>query len=306
MRISGHNTNGEVVENLLKIMLAKQQGQEEQPKTAAKPVTGMDIFSSHTEDELRQVQIDQLKEVAAELDFQAKQAGVRYTQDDFVKFAQENRKLRGKALERAARRFCSTLYRDNAPPQGTTRRTAEYLENLGSHNIIPAGYKPSDDPNAGPNNSATGRPLGCERNPNTMWEPDAIVRTAQIPSNDERTAAEKRHNAEQRQERTQKAAMDRLAEAAQWAMSKGLRKTESAPSNEANFNPKVGNNHMSMFSPDRDFEGVGEDDSGKQIREAADERAHKKEAARAEWNQAKPAENTRSAIDKLFEGWLNK
>lgn len=297
MRISGHSTDNEVVNSLMEIL-----SKEQETKTASRPVSGMDIFSSQTDNDLRTVQIEQLRDIAAELDFQAKQSSVTYTEEEFIKFASENRQLRGKPLERAARKFCSALRHAQAPPQGTTKRTTEYLKSLGSHGIVPAGYEPG----AGPNDSATGRPLGSDRNPNTMWEPDAIVRTAQTPRNDEKTATEKKQAVEQRESHTQKAAMDRLAEAAQWAMSKGLRKTAGAPSTEDAHNPKISKTHMSVFSKDRDFEDIGKEDTGKQIREAADQRSHKKEASKAEWNDVKPPENTRSAIDKLFEGWLNK
>jgi hypothetical protein len=331
MKLSGHSYDNAVFDSLLDglsgdVVLKRANKNTEQPA-----ISGTDVFSSTTEDTLRQVQADHLDFIAKELQFAADRAKVAISQEDLATFAKQaiDEGLRGKKLERAAQRFCNQLDREVAPPQGTMRNAHSPSlldETTNDHAVIPAGY----DPEHGQNDTRTGGYMGMSKNPNSIWDTEAMQRLAQ-----------KKHGDEQIKE--SKEAQKQFRDDQKRAFWQGLQDSMSDPNvikekaasvaNVSTVESPGGNqnlpaNSMSVFSNDRDFSNIPEQTQGEKLAEAVEARASKKAEAKEEWNQVKPAtkadnslesllnknadevparQNThRAAVDRLFEGLIDQ
>lgn len=298
MKLSGHSYNNDVFESLIDgiskdVVLTKTASKHEPA-----PITGMDLFSSTTADTLRSIQEDQLQFIASELQFAADRAKVAVDQNDLAKFASMvvNENLRGKKLERAAQRFCSDLDRAVAPPQGVTRRG----EGSSVHGIASATYDPNSINDGG---RVSGGFLGCSKNPNSIWDTDALQRLAQTKFGDEQIKESRQAKADFAHD--QKKAMwqelqDKLVEAN--LSSKGIKNAGTYSQPEPVVNQKLPANSMSIFSNDRDFNNIPVETDGERIAKVAEARALKAAAAKGEWDKSEPAkklENT-NFLDKVF------
>lgn len=330
MKLSGHNYDNDVFSSLLDglkddVVLKKEAQKKQTPK--------LDLnFTQTTEDTFRGIMQDELRFIANELLFAAKQANVTVTGDDLRKFAHQSKAegLRGKGLERAARRYCSDLSRELAPPQGVTRPSAEMLiHQANASTITPAGNADGDM-----NHGHRGGYMGQSKNPNTIWDSESLHRMAQVPDEhvdkmgDEQIAASKK--AKEDFAYDQKSQFWQALQA-QMSDPQNLGSGHVTPIHtqaSSDFNPNVGKSAMSIFDNDRDFAGLPEKTAGELLKEQAEARAEKKAEAKDEWNKiaaTKKADNNanfvfdgsdlpddshrtsthRDAVDRLFEGLAN-
>lgn len=304
MKLSGHNYNNDVFDSLLnglsdEIILKKKASAEKQT------LSGMNVFSSTTEEDFNNIQEEELKFVASELQYAADNAKVAITLDDLKKFASQvtNDGLKGKALERAARRFCTDLDRQVAAPQGTTRRASSLVDQLHGHSVVPAGYNPEH----GPGDSKTGGYMGQSKNPNTIFDEDAIQQFAQkVASYEKMSGDEKIAHSKARQEEYRKAMKDEQWQSMQDKCSDpNLRPNKIASihtGNEVGTSQALPNNSMSIFSNDRDFSNIPDKTAGEMLKTAAAERASKSAASKDDWNQVKPATKANNSLPSFFAG----
>jgi hypothetical protein len=332
MRLSGHSYNNDVFDSLLNNLPGKIIYREAQQKQEQGPISGMDIFSSKTEDTMSSVQEERLQFIAKELDFAAERAHVAISNDDFVRFASQviDSGLRGKKLERAAQRFCNELGRESAAPQGATRNnhSSELLnEFANNHAVIPAGYNPEH----GQNNTRTGGYMGMSKNPNTIWDSGKLAEFAQKKHGDEQIKESR--EAQQQFRHDQKVAFwqdlqEKLSDP-DVIQGKVASVANVSTREAAGGNQRLPANSMSMFSNDRDFENIPEQTAGEKLAQLANDRATKKADAQFEWNKiasATKADNSlsslfskdepevptqrqsthRAAVDRIFEGLINQ
>ena len=306
MKLSGHSYSNDVFESLInKISPDVVYTKLAEKADPASPVSGLDVFSSTGHEEFKGVQEEELQAITAELQFAADRSKVAVSQEDLVHFAHQSLRdgLRGKSLERAAQKFCNKLHRDVAPPIGDSRNinSPTLLDNANNSAVIPASYNSQH----GPNDSKTGGYMGQSMNPNTIWDSGKLAEASQTPSGDEQIKASK--DAQEKFAADQK---QQYWEAIQTKMG-DPEVIQSKAASVANVSTKegVGNqnmpaNSMSVFSDERKFENIPEKTSGENLKNVVEERSTKKEAAKDEWNRVAPAErvNTRSSIDKIFEG----
>lgn len=306
MKLSGHSFNNSVFNSLLN-GLSKDIELKKGAETIPHPkVDGTEVFSSNTINNFKDVQLDQLQFVANELAFAADKAKIEIDESDLAKFASQiqNEGLRGKDLERAASKYCNDLDRAIRSPQGHTTLSAnELIDKLASHKIVPAGY----DPNKGSNNSQTGSYMGSIRNPNTIWDTDAMHRYAskqddgaKSPFGDERIQKSAQEQAEYKTSMTDntptKEEYDQQTEVA-----KMQAKVVSSASTEVSAsNPPIPTNAMSMFDNQRDFENIPDSTVGEEIVAKAEARANKKNSAQKEEKDIQRPMNTKDSLNRLF------
>lgn len=296
MKLSGHNFNNDVFNSLLD-GLSKDVELKKTAQTQAAPDVS-NFFSSTTASNLEGIHQEELDFMASELTFAAERARVAVTAEDLGKFACQSRidGLRGKALERAAQKYCNKLDM-SSNLSGTTKISAnDLIDQLASHRVVPAGYNPEH----GSNDSATGKFMGSSKNPNTIWDTDALQRQAQIALGDEKIKASKKAEEEHRNQ----------MKTAQWQelhdkhsdpelIHKGI--TNAGTSNEEPItNQKLPANTMSIFSDNREFENIPQQTVGEEIVAHAEARANKKAASTDEQRDIKQPMNTRNALDSLF------
>lgn len=299
MKLSGHTYDNALFDSLLEGLkddvVLKKQAKKKEPE-----VSGMDVFSSQTQVGFDEVLNEELEFIAKELEFAADKARIAVTAEDLVKFATQVRAdgLRGKKLERAAQKYCNILNRAVAAPTGTTKLSDSLINQLSAHAVIPASY-PSDEQN----NSATGKFMGCSKNPNTIWDSEALTRFASVKHGDEQIKAskeaEKQHRLDMKQAQWQEL-QDKHSEPEQ--IHDGIIRSGQAAPPVDNQNLPV--NSMSMFSNQRDFENIPEKTLGERVAEIAKKRAEKRAESKGDWNKVEPAKttNTRSWIDSVFDG----
>lgn len=303
MKVSSHSYDNEIFASLLNnlsddIVLKKTAKKEERT-----PMSGMEVFSSTTEDNFNIIIDDELRFISDELEFAANRAKIAINVEDLKKFAAQAKieGLRGKRLERAAQKYCNQVDRAIAEPKGTTRKEDSLINQLASSSVIPAGYG-----EGGPNDRATGKFMGSSKNPNTIWDSGALERFAQVKHGDEQIKAS----------REAKEAHALAMKTAQWEETQAKCEDQPAsgivPSANAVVDT-VGNqnlpaNAMSMFSNDRDFESIPEKTTGEGLVKQAAARAEKVAESKDEWNKVEPAKkmNTRSAIDAIFDGFVSQ
>lgn len=328
MKLSGHNYNNDIFSSLLDglkddVVLKKEAQKKETPK--------LDLnFTETTEETFKGIMRDELRFIANELLFAAKQANVNVDGDDLRKFAHQAKAegLRGKGLERAARRYCADLNRAIAEPQGVTRPNADALiQQANASTITPAGNAEGDM-----NHGRSSGYMGQSKNPNTIWDSESLHRLAQVPEEhvdkmgDEQITASKKAKEDFAYDQK-----SQFWQALQSQMShpQNLQPSRVSPVHtqaSSDFNPNVGKSAMSIFDNDRDFSGLPEKTAGELLKEQAGERAEKKAQSKEEWNKvaaAKKADNNanfvfdgaddapdvshrtsthRDAVDKLFDG----
>ena len=296
MKLSGHNFENDVFGSLLDGLSKDVELKKTAQTKTAPDVSG--FFSSTSSSDLEGIQQEDLNFMASELAFAAEKARVAVTAEDLAKFACQARidGLRGKKLERAAQKYCSKLG-ESSNLSGTTKVSAtDLIDQLASHRVVPAGYNPEH----GSNDSVTGKFMGSSKNPNTIWDTDALQRQAQIALGDEKIKAGKQAEADHRNQ----------MKTAQWQelqdkhsdpqqVHKGI--TNAGTSQEE---PITGQNlpanSMSIFSDNRDFENIPSQTVGEEIVAHAESRANKKAASNDEHRDIQKPLNTKDALDSLF------
>ncbi len=297
MKLSGHNFNNGVFNSLLD-NICKDVELKKTAEQTSTPEIG-EFFSSTTAETLNDIHRDELEFVASELSFAAERAKVAISAEDLVKFASQIQKegLRGKKMERAAQKYCSNLDREIAHPQGTTRLSADDLINqLASHKVMPAAHNPDH----GSNNSVTGKYMGSSKNPNTIWDNDALTRQASIPLGDEKIQEGKK--AEEEHRLAMKTAQwqdlqDKHSDPVQ--VHKGIINAGTSPTTEV-VGQNLPSNTMSIFSDNREFENIPDKTAGEEIIAQAEARANKKTTSEAETRDIQKPMNTRDSLNKLF------
>jgi len=263
-----------------------------------------------------------LRFIAAELQFAADKSKVAVNGSDLIRFAKEVHKdgLRGKRLERAASKFCNKLNREIAPPQsGHTVQNIDLVEQASS--VIPARYNTEEV-----NNSKTGGYLGMSKNPNTIWDTEALQRFA--TKTDDRT--QMRGDEQIADSRKREAEYKESLKTASTEEPEGIIAKQDlsniSTGQESGTSQALPTNAMSMFDADRDFANIPEKTAGEMLKAQSEERANKKAEAKSEWNKTASVQKTsntnlldtessqeesqknsisRSAVDKLFEGFAN-
>jgi hypothetical protein len=296
MKLSGHNFENDVFGSLLD-GLSKDVELKKTAQTNTAPDVS-DFFSASTASDLDNIQQEDLNFMASELAFAAEKARVAVTAQDLAKFACQSRidGLRGKALERAAQKYCNKL--ENADNlSGTTKISAnDLIDQLASHKVIPAGYNPEH----GSNDSVTGKFMGSSKNPNTIWDTDALQRQAQIALGDEKIKASKQAQADHKQ----------AMKTAQWQelqdkhsdpqqLHKGISNAGTSPEEEV-VNQKTAANTMSIFSDKRDFEDIPAQTIGEELAAQAESRANKRAESSDEDRDIQAPMNTKDSMDSLF------
>jgi len=296
MKLSGHNFENDVFSSLLNGI-----SQDVELKKTAQTKTETDVsgfFSTATAADLANIQEEELEFMAGELAFAAERACVAVTAEDLVKFACQSRidGLRGKALERAAQKYCNRLD-ESCNLSGTTKISANDLINqLASHKVVPAGYNPQH----GSNDSATGKFMGSSKNPNTIWDTGALEKQAQVALGDEKIKASKKAEEDHRHQ----------MKTAQWQelqdkhsdpelIHKGITNAGTAQEKPIT-GQKLPANTMSIFSDNREFENIPNQTVGEEIVAQAEARANKKVESNDESRDIQKPKNTKTAIDSLF------
>lgn len=301
MKLSGHSfsneTFGSLLDGLCKDVTLNKQANADSlnaRRATATPEVKNDFFSSITAQTLATIQKDELDSITEELNFAAERAKVAITLDDLAKFASvvKQDKLRGKGLERAARTYCTQLNRETSAPVGIQKLNPEDLINhLSASKIMPAGYNPESV-----NNSVTGKFMGSTKNPNTIWNSEALRAQAQIALGDEQIKASK---TAQKEYRTQMKTAQLQTEAPdQPTLGKVLSSGSLHSTN--NFNPKNPANAMSIFSNDRDFGNIPEKTVGEDIITQAQARANKRAETEIKTGNGCTNTNTKTSLDKFF------
>lgn len=303
MKLSGHSYDNDVFDSLLNGLSNDIVLNKKASKDNSQPISGMNVFSSTTEDDLNSIHEEELHFIASELQYAADNAKVALNKLDLVKFAKQvvTEKLKGKKLERAARKYCSEIDRAIAAPQGVTRRAESLVDQASS--VVPAGYNPE----YGPNNTNTGGYLGQSKNPNTIWDQDALQTFAKKTVNYmEMTGDEKIAHSQNIHKEYRQAMKDDEWQEKQDALSHPdmiHNKVASVHTGkEQGTHQALPENAMSIFSDNRDFENIPEKRAGEMLKSAAEDRAMKKSASKDEWNQVKPTQKVNNSLPGFFAG----
>lgn len=289
MKFSGHNYNNAVFDSLLDAIKSEIPLE----KKASAPQIDLG-YTKKTQANFDGIVEEELKFIANELTFAAKEAHVELSPEDLVEFSKQAKKdnLKGKKLERAARAYCNTIAKDNFIPQGTTKLSSRELIDQ-AKSIIPASL-----PNGEMNKSHKGAFMGQSKNPNSIWDSEALTKlaTSDIKFGDEQISESK--------EKIKKFA-ESIKRNKPEINDKDVIRDKIVPAHTtktASFNPNLGNNHLSVFSDDRDFNKISEVDNKQITKQAKKEQEEIKTAARKNFTiQGTSKIDSRSAIDKLFD-----
>lgn len=218
--------------------------------------------------------------VINELKYAAHEIGVKLAQshvEDFSKMA-ENDSLSGKKLEKAAKHFVSAIREKLSSIQPTERnknsgKIDEIFSNVtkNAKTILSGVSDPSKMWNSG-----GGKNMGSVVNPNTIWDSEALTKSAQTPSSDEITASKKEKiELEKKKYKASywNALQEKLSE-------KGLVSSAKVHSTstieKTSFNSKLPENAMSLFGENKEFKNIPEKTAGEMLSEQNKLRANKK------------------------------
>lgn len=304
MKLSGHNFNNDTFSSLLD-GLSKDIELKKTAQAAKTPEVN-EFFSATTSSNMDDIRREELDFIANELTFAADKARIAVNAEDLVSFASQVNKqqLRGKALERAAQKYCNHLDRVVASPQGATKLSATDLINqLSNHKVVPAGYNPEH----GANDSVTGKFMGSSKNPNTIWDTNALQTLAQASKDDSRKfgdeeiAKSKTAQAEYKDSmNAQPELTDTQKQERNKVMEMNSKVASTATQAKASHNSTLPANAMSIFSDNRDFEGIPDKTIGEEIIAKAEARANKKVESGDKPRDIQTPMNTRDSLDNLF------
>jgi len=298
MKLSGHSYNNEVFDNLKKVLDDDKMEKESQTKPS-EAVQAMD-FTSTTQETFDQVQNEEFDFMQKELLFAADRAKVSITQQDVIHFIKEakNQNLRGKGLERFARKYVNQATADTRPIQSDTRIPEPSIDSRNaSSQIRTASYSP--DAKGAVDNSKTGGYIGMSKNPNTIWDTDALEKFAQVKHGDEQIKESKQAREDFKKQEKQEY-WEKIAASVEGTKMSKIAKAGQEAAIEENYDQKLPANAMSAFSQDRDFSNIPEQTEGEKIAENTQARHNKAAEAKGEWNQIKSAQKTDNSLNNLF------
>lgn len=234
---------------------------------------------------------DEIKNnVIEELKYAAQKVGIKLSQEHMDDFNKEASDVSGKNLERAARNYVKKLQEKISLPtrnkiSGSLDETFEHI-NKNSKTIL-ASVSSSDRDDVGCGY------LGSKVNPNSIWEPDAIVKSSKVEGNDEKIKKAKSDREEEKQnfkDEYWKILHEKLSSK---DMISSKRVHSLSTEAKSDFNANLPANSMSIFSNVRDFENIPEKTAGETIAEKSEERSNKKSEENSEV-QIKAAKTTES------------
>lgn len=268
MKLSKHTYDSDVFQNLLNNV--KPENIQKAAQTS--PVSGSDIFTTRTSNDLDNVVQDMHVDAINELEFAADRSKVNLTDDHKISFAKSAYKLKGKELERAAQKFCGDICKDTFSPQQNMKLSSNTMNNI--HSVASATYSP-DAENGGVNFGRTGGYMGMQSNPNTIFEPDAIVKKAQTKMGDE-MIQERKEAIKKQAEDDKKLYWESIQkQASEDSMIHNAIKNAGTYAESPIVDINRGANSMSIFSDDRDFSNIPQQTLGEKIASLASERASK-------------------------------
>lgn len=330
MKITGHNYENDVFHSLLNAAQKKALKKTAQKKQ--QPVVDIN-FTQTTQSNFDNVVTAEMEFMASELLYAAKNSGVELTGEDLRAFASESmeQKLRGKNLERAARKYCNKISKNSFRPVGTTKISSvdELINQANNSTIMPASY-PTDSMNM---TKPCGY-MGMSKNPNTIWDSEALTNLAKKTSDrtkmygDEQikiSQQEREEFAENQKRQMWEEKQNELSDSQLEQMRNKIASQNVSTTEQSSFNPNLSSNSMSIFSQDRDFNNIPVKTEGEMIKQHAQDRSEKSVTAKNEWNQVKPAmkadnsgnflfkqepaqeisKSQRAATDRLFDGLLS-
>lgn len=292
MKFSGHNYNNAVFDSLLKNI--------ELPKVANKKPSVDLGYTETTQSTFDNIVEEELQFMANELQFAAKLAHVELSPENLTEFAENAKKnnLKGKSLERAARNYCSQIKKISSAPIGSTKiTTSELIDQAKAGLVIPASEASGEM-----NNAHKGAFLGQSKNPNSIWDSEALTKVASI-ENSKQFGDEQIKESKEKIAKFAKYMKEKVSTLPEPSELSGKKIIPSANPVAGEHNPNLGDRHLSVFSNDQDFSKIASSDNKELIKQAKDERQNKKQASKKEWNHIKGSTkvNNRSAIDKYFE-----
>jgi len=234
------------------------------------------------------------------LKFAARRIGVKLAQehmDEFTKTAFKDR-LDGRALEKAARIYVTKIEERIVPAtrQSHNKKLAEIFEAVTKNaKTVLSGISSAE----GESNTAGCGYLGSKKNPNTIWNSDALTKAAQTPGTDEITKQNKEKIAEEKanfKESYLKILQEKLADKNLIPNAK-VHSVVTEP--KAAFNSKLPENAMGIFGDHKEFKNIPKETVGETIKTASTERSNKKtqENSEVQIKASKAAES---------ENWLFK
>jgi hypothetical protein len=289
MKFSGHNYNNAVFDSLLDAIKSEIPLE----KTASKPTVDLG-YTKTTQANFDGIVEEELKFIANELTFAAKEAHVDLNPEDLITFSKQAKQenLKGKKLERAARQYCNSISKTNFSPKGTTKLSSRELIEQ-ANTILPASL-----PQGEMNLNHKGAFLGQSKNPNSIWDSEALTKMASsdVKFGDEQISESK--------EKIKKFAESLKRNKPDIDPKTVIRDTviPSHTQKVAEFNPNLGNNHLSIFSNDRDFNKINSIDNKQLIKQAKQDRQDKKiEDKKDTTIKGVLKADNRSPIDRLFD-----
>lgn len=243
----------------------------------------------------RPVAADEMSDsYAKELQYACERFGVSPTQqqsDKFVAMASGG-KMKGRELEKAAAAFARSLRHDVTPQQ--TSRTVIADGVAANVHAVFLGASAEESETKGP-----GRLIGSVRNPNSIWNPDAIVSASQTKGSDEITREAKEQLKLQRELEKTAREEEIIRRLAQPELIKGEKVHSVSTTEQGSHNTPLASNAMSIFGGNREFESIPEKTAGEKLAAEAEERRTKKAESKEEWNQVKPASRA-NTLNWLF------
>jgi len=326
MKLSGHSYNNGAMNSLLDgivkdVVYTKAAQATIQPVQEEAPVGGMDLFSSVTELDFKNIQNEELSSIIGELEFAADRAHVGMSRQHVIDFAKQAMKdgLRGKSLERAAQKFCNKISSDSAPAVGDTRNylSDDLLNNANEHAVVPAGYNPE----FGQNETKTSGYMGQSHNPNSIWDSGKLAEMATQPTGDEKIAQSKAAQAKFAAQQKQQQWEDLQKQMSQdQIIHEKTASVANVATTEHIGNQNLPNNSMNIWG-DNGFESLPDKTTGESIKLSEQDIQLQKQANRQEWDKSEPAKKLqsnllneitgetieqqsshRASVDKIFDG----
>lgn len=245
-------------------------------------------FSTTTGDGYEKAKTDKTHDVIEELKFAARRVGVKLAEKHVKDFISASENLRGKNLSRAAMRYISSLRERVTPETPVKRISDEFSESL----TKTFGNKTAQVEKEF--NASGGSYLGRLRNPNTIFNPDALDKLANTATSDELVKKSKLDK-QAHKEKVKSVYRQEVEEKFKDLPIKTNSVTPLHASSGASHNPKISKSGLSMFSEDTEFSQIPEKTAGEVMSQEKVKTAQlQKEQHKKDWNQLKAAPKTKS------------
>jgi len=298
--ISKHSYNNDLFKSLSKVLDKETQVEKTAQSEVSKEIFN---FTEQTKEAFNQAISEHDETIIKELSWHADRSKTRLSSQevsDFIKTARRQG-YRGKTLEREAHKYVDKVSRDGRPVySGTTHLDYQEIdENTSDKSVLSASYSPDSV-----NDSKTGGYMWQSKNPNSIWDSEALRRQATVALAGEKIKTEK--EAEAKFKEDQKKAETEQLRQVMADSSLGNRISNSGSSTQESEpvgDQKLAANSMSMFDTDRDFEDIPEKTVGETIKKDSEARSEKKKSSRKEWDHSTTPVK-RASIDNFFEQLL--